>query len=260
MLTGLVLAVMVGGCAHAPTVSEADRTAIYQRATVQFDQTVLVKPQDSVRPEFKFAPLLVQEILSTNQAPAVPYSVYFWSTRARAGGRVLDQFNYLWFHRGNPSRPKMPQGVRITFNPDGQPILWEILRDPSGARILFVSQSLEAAAMTNRPAPLPGRRFWVERAVEEVPDVVVARVLDDAPAPMGPIVYLESGSHDVGTVICRCMDAQAREVVGMGTYGLATLDDAAVRWLSREKTPGLTRWLPGMPPDDVERWLRATFP
>jgi hypothetical protein len=147
--------------------------------------------------------------------------------------------------------------VRITFGEDGRPILWEILRDKSGARILFVSQSLEATAMTNFPAPLPGRRFWVERAVSEDPDTVVARIIDDSATVMGPTLYLESGSHDVGTLICRCMDAQATEVAGVANYRLAALDEAAVRWLARNKTPGITRWLPGNPADDLTLWLRV---
>jgi hypothetical protein len=237
-------------------VTRAERTAIYDRAGVFFDQTVLLKPEESDRPEFEFAPLLVQEVTTTNQAPNLPYAVYFWRTRGYAGTRPLEQFNYVWFHSESRQGSKVPQGIRITFLPDGQPMLWEILRDPTGARILFVSQSLEAAAMTNHSTRLPGREFWVERSIEDAPSVVVARVLDEAPADMGPIVYLEAASYDVSTVICRCMDAQAKEVVGMGVYGLARLDDAAVRWLSKDKTPGITRWLPGKPPDDLGRWLR----
>ena len=174
--------------------------------------------------------------------------------------QILEQFNYVWFQTEPNSDLRRPQGVRITFDPDGKPIVWEVLRDDSGARLLFVSQSLEAEAMTNHPAPLPGRRFWVERAVNDDPDVVVARIIDDGPVPMGPILYLDSTSHDVITLICRCMDAQADELVGTGTYGLATLDDAAVRWLARDKTPGIGRWLPGKPADELQNWLRIKTP
>jgi len=248
---------LCGGCAGVPHVSRADREAIYRRAGVHFNQTVLIKPDESSRPEFIFSPLLLQEVASTDTPPQAPYALYFWRTGANAGGRVLEQFNYLWFYPGKASDLRTAQGVRITFDPRGEPIVWEILRDPTGARVLFVSQALEAGAMTNHPAPMPGRRFWVERSVEAAPDVVVARVLDDAPAPMGPIVYLDARTHDVATVICRCMDAQADEVVGMGMYGLATLDDAAVRWLAADGTPGIMRWLPGQAPDNLDQWLRA---
>ena len=258
LLVGLVL---VGwcGCAHLPTVTPEERLGIYARKDVHFDRTILLKPAESSHPEFRFAPLLVQEVISTNKAPAMPHSVYSWRTRALAVDGVMEQINYLWFHPGNAQGTRIPQGVRITFDRPGQPVLWEILRDPTGARILFVSQSFEAVAMTSYPTPLPGRRFWVEQAVEDVPTIVVARILDEAPADMGPIVYLKHGSHDVSTVICRCMDAQAKEVVGACDYGLAPLGDEVVRWLSRDKTPGITRWLPGMPPDDLPGWFRVAF-
>ena len=111
--------------------------------------------------------------------------------------------------------------------------------------------------MKEYPAPLPGRRFWVERAVADTPGVVVARILEDGPTPMGPIVYLKSVSRDVSTVICRCMNAQASEVVGTSTYRLATLDDVAVQRLRRHRTPGVNRWLPKMPADDPAQWLRG---
>jgi hypothetical protein len=254
----LVLLLGVGvsaGCRHTPKLSAPERESVYDRANVFFEQTLLVKPADSERVEYRMAPLLVQEVQSTNQLPDIPYAVYFWKTFARAPGRVLEQFNYLWFHPDD-DQVKQPQGVRITFDSDGMPMLWEILRDPTGARIFFVSQSLEAAAMTNHPGPLPDRRFWVEQPVAEAPEVVVARIIDDSQTAMGPIVYLEADRHEVRTLICRCMDAQAKEAVGVAEYGVATLDDAAVRWLSQNRSPGIRRWLPGMPPDDLAEWLR----
>jgi hypothetical protein len=110
--------------------------------------------------------------------------------------------------------------------------------------------------MTNYPGPLPERRFWVERSLVDAPDILVARILEDGPEPMGPIVYLRGGSHEIDTVICRCMEAQADEVATMGVYGLATVDDSAVRWLSENGTPDLLRWLPGKAPDDFDSWLR----
>lgn len=251
-----LLTILCAGCAHPPTISTATRAAVYERANLFFDQTALLKPAQSDQPGFKFAPLLVQETLSTNASWSAPESVYFWRTQARDESRVLEQFNYLWFLADNERHLKIAQGVRITFNPAGEPIVWEILRDPSQARILFVCQSLEAAAMTNHPTPLPGRRFWVERSVDDTPAVVVARIIDESSVAMGPILYLESDSHNVSTLICRCMDAQAKEVVRQGTYELVPLDDVAVRWLKQDPTRGITRWLPGRRQDDLAQWLR----
>jgi len=254
----VAVACLVAGCAHPPRLSQSTRTTIYERANVYFDQTVLIKPAESARPEFRLAPLVVQEVVDINTVLQSPYSVYYWRTFGRTANRQLEQFNYLWFHRDGDDEARLPQGVRITFDQTGKPMVWEILRDPSGARILFVSQAFEAAAMTNYPALLPGRRFWVEQAVEDAPNVVVARIIDDSPTAMGPILYLEADSHDVATLLCRCMDAQAREAVGMGIYGIATLDDAAVRWVSADTTPNIRRWLPGMPGDDLTQWLRLS--
>lgn len=259
LLLGVALTTLLTGCATTHSLSSAARASIYQRAAVEFDKTVLVKPEESARPEFRMAPLLVEAMTSMNDVPHPPYAVYFWRTHALLDSQVLEQFNYLWFQDDQESEAKNPQGVRITFDPTGKPIVWEVLRDKSGAKLLFVSQSLEAAAMTNYPAPLPGRRFWIERGVTNTPDIVVARIIDDSPTPMGPIVYLTAGSHDVSTLICRCMDAQAKEVVGTGIYGLATLDEAAVRWVSKDKTPGIARWLPGKPADELQKWLRVKF-
>ena len=249
------LVVLLPGCAHIPKLNESERAAIYERANVFFDQTVLIKPEDSNRAEYRLAPMLVQQVVPDRKPGRIPYSVYFWRTFAQSQGRALEQFNYLWFHQ-DADQEKQPQGVRVTFNREGMPILWEILRDASHAQIFFVSQSLEAAAMTNYPGALPGRRFYVEQAVGDTPNVVVARVLDDSQTAMGPIVYLNADSNDVATLICRCMDAQAKEVVGMGDYGVATLNDAAVRWVSQDKTPNIGRWLPGRPADDLTQWLR----
>lgn len=255
---GLVtaLALLLIGCAHTPVVTTATRASIYDRASVHFDKTVFVKPPESLQPEFRLAPMLIQQILTTDEPPPTPHAVYFWRTSALLGTEVLPQFNYLWFQSAKESEPKIPQGVRITFDPAGKPILWEVLWDDSGARILFVSQSLESAAMTNYPASLPGRRFWIERGVTDDPNTVVARIIDDSPLATGPILYLQAGTYDVSTLICRCMNAQAREVVGESTYGLASLDEAAVRWLSQDKSPGITRWLPGRPADQLTKWLR----
>jgi hypothetical protein len=258
----MTLVALLAGCATSPRLSPVERTAIQDRANIRFQETVLIKPEESDRPAFRLGPLLLQEVNSADDPADAPYSVYFWRTRARGMGTVLTQFNYLWFHdreEGEESR-KIPQGVRITFTPDGKPILWEVLREPGGVRVFFVSQSLEEYAMTNFPAPYDGRRFWVERSTAETPGVVVARILDDGPEPMGPIIYLAADTQDVATVICRCMDAQAEEVVGMGTYGLALLNDAAVRWLNADPTRDITRWLPGKPPDELDQLLRLPQP
>ena len=67
---------------------------------------------------------------------------------------------------------------------------------------------------------LPGRRFAIEASLDAAPRVVVPRVIEDAPAVMGPILYLRAESAEVATLICRCMDSQALQLVGTGYYKL----------------------------------------
>lgn len=131
---------------------------------------------------------------------------------------------YVWF---SPDADKTPsrtlQGVRLTLNARGEPVIWEVLRDNSGAHLVFAAQSLETAARKAFGPPLPGRRFAVENDIAESPRVVVARVIDDGPVPMGPVVHLRAGTENVATLICRCMTVQTRQVVTNELYELRPL-------------------------------------
>ena len=160
---------------------------------------------------------------------ASPPKVYVTSTRASWDGTEHAQFLYAWWHR-NPDRspaapPWIDQGVRVTLDDRSMPAVWEVLRDSSGLRVVYVSSSLEKAAREEFGPPLEGRRFSVERSLAETPDVVVARVLSDGPVPMGPWVYLLADSLDVSTLLCRCMDSQVEEIhPGNTGYALEPLE------------------------------------
>jgi len=130
------------------------------------------------------------------------------------------------------------QGIRITLSPAGLPAIWEVLRDRTEAELIFVSRSLESAAQKEFGKALPGRRFAVERNLEQAPGVIVARIIEDGPVAMGPMVYLSAGSRSVSTVICRCMPAQAKRLRESRTYELApitpqTLDSFKARFKAR---------------------------
>jgi len=86
--------------------------------------------------------------------------------------------------------------------------------------VICVSQSLEAAAQTEFGKALPGRRYAIERGLDEAPATIVARVIDDGPIAMGPFVYLSAGRRVVSTLLCRCMPAQVRKIVATGNYDL----------------------------------------
>ncbi len=149
------------------------------------------------------------------------------------------------------------QGIRITLNTNGQPVIWEALADRSGAELIFVSQTLEAAALAEHGKPLPGRRYAIESSTEAAPKVIVARVIDDGPVAMGPIVYLNAGTRNVSTLICRCMPAQAKKLLATNTYELRHLDALTVQSLLTQAKEPAAFW-PGdqRPGDRLEQWLR----
>jgi len=163
-------------------------------------------------------------------------AVYVSSDTVEIGGKVLPRFSYVWFYGLGPAAAEragklLVQGVRLTLNAGGEPVVWEVMADPSGVEVMFVAQSLENAAAAAHGKALPGRRYAIERSVDEVPNVVVARVIDDGPLAMGPMVYLSAPRRAVSTVICRCMPAQARKLLATTAYELRSGADGSVALL-----------------------------
>jgi hypothetical protein len=163
----------------------------------------------------------------------VPQStVFFAADSVQFNGHAHARLSYQWCY--SPSHPPgappaLPrQGIRITLDSRGRPGVWEVLADTSGLRLIFVSQRLEAAAMAEFGKPLPGRRFAIERDLDQAPDVVVPRVIDDGPVAMGPIVYLSEGTRNVSTLICRCMPAQVKQLIATRTFDLTPLEGAVL--------------------------------
>jgi hypothetical protein len=169
--------------------------------------------------------------LSSVPGTALPRpAIWYTADSVQIEGRVHARFSYQWSY--SPANAQggltaLPvQGIRITLDTQGQPAVWEILADTSGLQLIFVSQSLEAAAAAAFGKPLPGRRYAIERGFEQAQDVVVPRVIDDGPVAMGPIVYLSQGTRNVSTLICRCMPAQVKQLVATRTFDLTPLDSA----------------------------------
>jgi len=238
-------------CASAGQASDLNlsvpsaNSEIYARATNRFETVELFKPKESDEQSLAFtlAPLLLQEVArGTGRSDGDQFgalepagegvriesskpTVYFKPDTAVLNGKTHATMTYVWFYaagRGHttPWRASA-QGIRITLDSSGRPAVWEILSARSRTDIVFVSQSVEAAALAQYGGALPGRRYAVERSLADSPRVVVARVIDDGPVPMGPIVYLRSPSHMVSTLICRCMPAQASRVAKSAYYELA---------------------------------------
>ena len=217
VLTGVCLAGCVTG---GKPLSAEQRATICQRAEFTFENAVLLKPLDIASSNnlgAKLAPLFVQEIRATNRVTpqAASMTVFFSEGKVMLSGQARAQVSYTWQTPAGASR----RGVCITLNPAGLPVVWEVLNDDSRAQVIFVSQNLEAAAIREFGGALPGRLLAVERSVTTTPNVVVARMLEDAPVAMGPIVHLDA-QGEMTTVNCRCMSTQVRQLVATANYEL----------------------------------------
>jgi hypothetical protein len=235
LLVAGVLAVQLCGCStpRAPlegVLPDPLRTAIHERASHSFARATVFKPAETVStnlPAFKFAPLILQEMPEDGPGAATQSlaTVCFHVDKVAINGRLHDRFAYLWRYDAEteayPGLSLPAQGIRITLDSEGEPAIWEVLADSSGGEILYVSESLETAAAARFKKPLSGRRFAVERDLREAPRTVVAQLIPEGPLPMGPIVYLRAGTHDVTAVVCRCMPVQTEALVGQISYHLA---------------------------------------
>lgn len=250
----LLLSVMTvtPGCVTPRTgVDAAVRTAILERVDSVFARVFYLKPaEEAGRDEAarRLAPLLLLEAgpadetagrsksfwrqdgseISTNTptAEAASFDVFYQTTQTRLNGLPLEQITFLWMWPAalRTDDAVLPaQGIRMTLDPEGRPLLWEVLADSSGVRPVFVSQRLEARAVEEFGPAGNGRRYAVETSATPELPVVVARIIEDSPVTMGPIAYLRAGNRDVVTVNCRCMPAQARELAGMAEYRLRPL-------------------------------------
>lgn len=219
--------------------------SLYDGASVLFEQAQLIKPREATNLglAFTLAPLIVQEVGGTNP-PAGPARAYFYNRSVQLNGRELQQMTYGW---SNDKAEAVTQGIRITLNTNGSPIICEVLGQSGSVSQIFVSQSLEAAARREFAAALPGRRHAIERSLDEAPTIVVPRILDEPATVMGPIIYLHAETHAVATLICRCMESQAKAVVNQGFYELVPADFSG-------KVSGATRLEAAFP-----RWFREDF-
>jgi len=173
-------------------------------------------------------------------------AVYWADRTVRLAERERRQLTFVWFR---DVRSPRAQGVRLTFDGDGFPVITEVLADESGRRILYVTHGLEARAAEAFGDPLPGRSFAVEGAAGEEHGVVLAGSVGSAPQPLGPYVYQARDANDVVTTHCRCSPTQASEIREMIEYELVPLAALDGVWPA-EGAPGFA------PPDFPARNLR----
>ncbi len=230
---GCVALVLVAGCCSRPVADtkRADagrqRAAIEDRAALIFTNAVLLKPRETVPATslaFTLAPLLIQEVVGSGPEPnSGPAAVYYQLGAVQIAEINRTQMTYLW---SCGDEKQLERGVRLTLDSRGLPAIWEVLDDRPGAQVVFISRSLEEKAQAAYGTPAAGRRFAVEPELAAAPDVVVARVNEDGPVAMGPIVHLTAPRGEISTVICRCMPTQARQLVATVYYELKPLSVA----------------------------------
>jgi len=251
---------LLNGCARWPLGTPTDvapqvREAIEARAHAVFEAAVLVKPRESPDADTLaagLAPLLFCEVApaATNGSALAPQVVFYRAGAWVWNGRSFPQMSFLWRAGNAPDAPL--RGVRITLDSRGLPVIWEGLDSAArvgaeAVRIVFVAQSLEARARRAFGAPLTGRRYAVEADATR-PATVVARVLDDGPALMGPEVYL-THAGEITAITCRCMPPQARRLSATAWYALQPLPaDEAEAATVLAATPDLGATL-RLPPD-----------
>lgn len=251
VFAALLSILWVAGCSTPPAPASRAESAeeIYSRASTWFTNVVFFKPNATNEADIAcaMAPLILESVTGWDPRPeGEPTIVYVRADAVEFETRPHARLTYYWdYSAGSHSVGREVQGVRITLDSSGRPVIWEVLADGTSRRIVFVAESLERKAAAAFGGPLPGRRYAVEADTRSAPDVVVARVIDDGPVPMGPILYVEGSTHEVRTLICRCMPAQATSVVDTRVY----------RLVHTEGLPGQ----PGEAGGSAERRVRASL-
>jgi hypothetical protein len=221
-----VVLVLVAGCCSRPGKSASQLDVQFQRAASEaraglvFTNAILIKPRETLPATnlaLTLAPLLIQEVVdSTLGSNSGPATIYYQLGTVQIGGVSQPQMTYLWVGGNEKS---LARGVQLTLDSRGSPVIWEVLDDRAGPRVLYVSRSLEERAKAAYGSPTPGRNFAIELPFSIAPNVVVARVIEDGPVAMGPIVHQTVGG-EINVVICRCMSPQARQLLATEHYEL----------------------------------------
>ena len=230
-------------------------SSIRLRTTDNFDVVSLFKPihpkiPNSLGFDIYMAPLIIQEIppggagdmtdrfgfVTADSSGRLHIDstrpvVYYSQSYVDLGGSVYQQISYLWcYDRGNTdcfgkNMGITVQGIRMTMDGTGSPEITEVLDDTSNHRILYVYTTLEETAVNVFGKPLPGRAYSIERNQEDLPDAVVARVVERGPEPSGPFVYIQSCSHDITTLLCRCENTQFLDIGEDILYELLPIEE-----------------------------------
>jgi hypothetical protein len=213
LFCSLTTACGVDAAPAAEPVMEEERAAqLRRRAAAAFEQAVFLKPfmeGDSGLDPY-LAPLFYVEGRSEGVHPE--RHVFFREEPAALGPSAGTCRTFVWQAAGGF------QGLRCWYDGDGQPLAYAILRDTSGAQVLWVHKHREKAAEERFGKPLPGAAFSSE--VVPAGDTVVVGLVDDGPVPTGPFLYEDPASGDILALHCRCQSSRVGEVLETLEYEL----------------------------------------
>ena len=194
----------------------APHRSIYALADLHGPDALYYKPTGSVSDlDADAAPLILQEVqpagrigrvrVDENGRPAVEAgtpTVYYGRSRCTLDGREYEQLIFLWFYaqsvEAGRSSSLPVQGIRITLDSEGLPLIWETMASDQPTRVIFASRHLESLAGQQYGPPLPGRPHSLETAVASdgvasaavasdavarEPGAIVARARGDRPPP-----------------------------------------------------------------------------
>lgn len=224
-----------------------DQQALAKRAEERLAQAIFWKPKvpSPISLDLAQAPLFMEEkfdhtddrndrsemflipLRNFDHGTTNPPTVFVWPAEGleMLNDGALSRRIFAWYQsapKGEVDHVK-PQlrGVRITYNREGLPILWEASHGPDRPLLVFVSAELERTAVEQFGPPLAGRLFAVEKPIDETPQWTVVGAVSDAATAMGPVVHIRQPSGEMSSIICRCMPSLTDEVVETRTYQLA---------------------------------------
>jgi len=224
---------LFAGCRAMPLARRPDRAVLRAmldaQAAARMDVVDFSKPNQANVTAFDpyLAPLILEEISSGTSAASFGVvfdvdgrvrvdssrpTVYYWQQFAELNGKVHEQLAFAWIYPDRSGSPGLVQGVRQTLDRNGFPFVYEVLPRHARGRVAYVSLELESEATRALGGPLAGNRYTVEPDAAQLPDVVVAGTTADGPEPMGPYLYLRSGTREISHLHCRCSPTRFKKL------------------------------------------------
>jgi hypothetical protein len=228
-----VSAIGMSGCKTAAPkppepITHVIRQHIYDRAWQPVGHVGLWKPDPAGHMEQAIysAPLFLIQITEPVRNLSRIDVVWAFTNSIVLRDKTHLQQTFLWQPRGQKNLGGQLQAIRVTFDSEDRPAIWEVFRERSGAELIWISQAFEISAADQFGSPLPGRMSSAEQSFADAPRAIVPAIVDDGPMPMGPMLYMDAHG-DVPVVACRCSAIQASTLEERGLYQLS--------WISSEK-------------------------